>query len=115
MAAEIGFAGQLAEDLSPGDLRHVLAVFRADVERLAEAMGVAARAGDIASFRRVAHGLAGAGGAVGAERLEQACRLAMTRADIGPPQLVAAHAAIATLCDAALGDMAAFLARLDGR
>ena len=112
--AEPGFAGQLAEDLSPDDLRHVLTVFRADVGQLIQAMGVAANAGDVVSFRRVAHGLAGAAGAVGADRLEQGCRLVMTRADIGPAELPQAHAGIAALGDSALDDLRDFLARLDG-
>lgn len=113
IATEPGFAAQLAEDLSPGDLRHVLSVFRADVQRLAEVLRVTAMSGDIVGFRRVAHSLAGAAGAVGAQALEQACRLAMTRADIGPAQAMAVQTGIATLCEAALADMAAFIAELD--
>ncbi len=109
---EPGFAAQLAEDLPPDDLRLVLGVFRTDVVRLCETLGTAARSGDLATFRRVSHGLAGAAGAVGAEKLEQACRLAMTRADMTPPQLPAAHGEIKLLCDAALAETTVFLARL---
>ncbi|HOU89974.1 MAG TPA: Hpt domain-containing protein [Polyangiaceae bacterium] len=76
--SEPGFAAQLAEDLSPDDLLLVLGVFRTDVERLTGSLDVAAAALDEAAFRRAAHGLAGAAGAVGAFGLEQACRQAMS-------------------------------------
>lgn len=107
--SDLGFAEQLAEDLSLDDLRLVLGVFRADVVRLTDGLGEAMRAADAVAFRRAAHGLAGAAGAVGAVRLEQACRRAM--ADSVP--MVAAMAEIDSLSAAALGDLAAFLAGLD--
>jgi HPt (histidine-containing phosphotransfer) domain-containing protein len=108
---ELGFAAQLAEDLSPEDLRLVLRVFGDDVRRLTGVLEAAMRAGDAAAFRRAAHGLAGAAGAVGAQRLEAACRAAMG----GEPALEAAMAAIAARGEAALGDLAQFMAGLDGR
>lgn len=107
--SDLGFAAQLAEDLSQDDLRMVLGVFGADVHRLKDALAAAAGAADQVAFRRAAHGLAGAAGAVGALRLEQACRRAMTD---GAP-MAAALADIDALAAGALGDLAAFLAGLD--
>lgn len=107
--SDLGFAAQLAEDLSPEDLRLVLGVFRTDVQRLTGAMVAAIRAADVVAFRRAAHGLAGAAGAVGAVRLEQACRQAMAEA----MPMAAALAEIEVLAAGALGDLAVFLARLD--
>ncbi|MBU6499221.1 MAG: Hpt domain-containing protein [Rhodospirillales bacterium] len=100
---------QLAEDLAPEDFRRVLAVFRDDVARLCQVLLVAARAGDPTTFRRAAHSLAGAAGAVGAEALEQACRVAMTRHDILPAQFPATASAIERLGLAALRELAALL------
>jgi len=108
---DLGFAAQLAEDLSEEDLRLVLAVFRTDVQRLTATMAGAATAEDGGAFRRAAHGLAGAAGAVGAAGLEAACRAAMA----GGGPLAGLLAEIRTLADAALGDVARVLARLDGR
>jgi HPt (histidine-containing phosphotransfer) domain-containing protein len=105
-----GFAAQLAEDLSEEDLRLVLSVFRTDVQRLTETMAGAATAEDGTAFRRAAHGLAGAAGAVGAGRLEAACRAAM--AEAGP--LGALLAEIRAWGEAALVDVARVMTRLDG-
>nr|WP_283949693.1 Hpt domain-containing protein [Limobrevibacterium gyesilva] len=88
-------------------------VFRGDLDRLSEVLRVSAAAGDGASFRRAAHSLAGAAGAVGAQALEQACRLAMTRADIGAAQMPGVAADIAALCQGALAELAAFAGGLD--
>lgn len=107
--SDLGFAAQLAEDLSPDDLRLVLGVFRADVERLAGQLAAAVRDDDGAAFRRAAHGLAGAAGAVGAVPLELACRHGMV--ELAPT--AATLAGIDQACTAALGELAAFLARLD--
>ncbi|HEY2132092.1 MAG TPA: Hpt domain-containing protein [Acetobacteraceae bacterium] len=112
MTIERGFAAQLAEDLTPEDVRLVLQVFRADLDRLSEVMRVAAAAGDVGTFRRVAHSLAGA---VGASELEQACRVAMSRADIGPLALPAVSGEIGRLCAAPLTELAAFVADLDAK
>lgn len=113
--SDLGFAAQLAEDLSEEDLRLVLSVFRADVQRLTETMAGAAGVADGTAFRRAAHGLAGAAGAVGAVRLEAACREAM--AAIGAEAGAAAGllAEILALAEAALGDATLVLSRLDGR
>ena len=105
----LGFAAQLAEDLTPDDLRLVLGVFRTDVQRLTGALATAIAAADIVAFRRAAHGLAGAAGAVGAVRLEQACRQAM--ADAVP--MAQALSEIDALAAGALDDLAVFLAKLD--
>jgi len=106
--SDLGFAVQLAEDLSADDLRLVLTVFQTDVQRLTAALADAARADDAAAFRRAAHGLAGAAGAVGAARLEEACRRAMA----GGGTLDAGLAEVGAMAEGALGDLAAFLARL---
>lgn len=105
-----GFAAQLSEDLSEEDLRLVLSVFRADVQRLTDSMAGAVAAGDDTAFRRAAHGLAGAAGAVGAAGLEAACRSGMAVA--GP--LAGLLAEIRAVAEAALGDVAQVLRRLDG-
>lgn len=107
--SDLGFAAQLAEDLTPADLRLVLGVFRTDVQRLTGALSTAIAAADIVAFRRAAHGLAGAAGAVGAVRLEQACRQAM--ADAVP--MAQALSQIDALAAGALDDLAVFLAKLD--
>jgi len=104
---------QLAEDLSPEDVRRVLGVFEGDVRRLVGNLDAAAVTGDVAAFRRVAHGLAGAAGAVGAKSLEQACRAAMVRDDLDASALAHAAGAIDLLADAALAELAAFVAGLD--
>jgi HPt (histidine-containing phosphotransfer) domain-containing protein len=106
---------QLAEDLSPDDVRQVLGVFENDVRRLAAALAAAAEARDAATFRRVAHGLAGAAGAVGAKSLEAACRAQMGRDDLDPVTLPAAAGKIQQLADAALVELAAFVAGLGGQ
>ena len=104
---------QLAEDLSPEDVRRVLGVFEADVRRLVGNLDAAAVAGDVPGFRRVAHGLAGAAGAVGAKSLEQACRAAMTGSHLDPSDLPSAAGQIDLLADSALAELAAFIAGLD--
>ena len=104
--SDLRFAAQLAEDLTPDDLRLVLGVFRTDVQRLTGALATAITAADNVAFRRAAHGLAGAAGAVGAVRLEEACRQAM--ADAVP--MAQASSEIDALAVGALDDLAVFLA-----
>lgn len=111
MSEQIDFA-QLAEDITPEDLRTVARVFRTDVERLSASLSQAAADGNEALFRRVAHGLAGAAGAVGAKQLEQACRAAMAPGHSGLDPVESA-ARIAALAQSALAQLAAFVARLD--
>lgn len=111
MSLEADFA-QLAEDLSPDDVRHVLGVFADDVRRLVGQLDAAAVAGDLAGFRRVAHGLAGAAGAVGAKALEQACRAVMGRGDLDSATLPGIAGRIDRLADGALSELAAFVAGL---
>lgn len=119
--SDLGFATQLADDLSPEDLRMVLSVFRTDVERLTATLSGAAQAGDVAAFRRAAHGLAGAAGAVGAAALEQACRAAMdgdgaiATAMDAQGAIRAAMAEIGAVARVALGDLTRILAGLDAR
>jgi hypothetical protein len=109
--SDLGFAAQLAEDLSSDDLRMVLSVFRTDVERLTAMLADTARDGDEAGFRRAAHGLAGAAGAVGALPLERACREAM----IGDAPLAGLMAEIGVLAETSLAELARILAGLDAR
>ena len=110
---EPSFAAQLAEDLGPEDLRHVLDVFGRDVARLAGVLREAAAGDDAIGFRRAAHGLAGAAGAVGASALEQQCRQAMALAEATPDSLTAAMSAIDTLAADALRELARFVATLN--
>jgi HPt (histidine-containing phosphotransfer) domain-containing protein len=112
MSIDDDFA-QLAEDLPPEDLRRVLDVFEADVRRLVASLDTAAVAGDVAGFKRVAHGLAGAAGAVGTKSLEQACRVAMSRPDLAVPMLAKTAGAIDLLAEAALAELASFVAGLE--
>lgn len=112
MSFEADFA-QLAEDLSPEDVKRVLKVFETDVRRLVGNLDAAAVAGDVALFRRVTHGLAGAAGAVGAKALEQACRATMGRDDLDPATLPRIAGRIGVLADTSLGELAAFVALLD--
>jgi HPt (histidine-containing phosphotransfer) domain-containing protein len=104
---------QLAEDLAPEDVRRVLDVFEADVRRLVGNLKAAAAAGDVNAFKRVAHGLAGAAGAVGTKSLELACRDAMVRRDLAVASLAATSGAIERLAEEALGDLSAFVAGLE--
>lgn len=105
--------GQLAEDLSPEDLRVVLGVFATDVKRLTASLNEAAGADDLVNFKRVAHGLAGAAGAVGAKALEQACRAAMQRTELVGERLSVTAAAIESLAETAMAQLTAYIAKLD--
>jgi hypothetical protein len=71
LAVRHSFAAKLADDLSLPDIRQVLAAFAQDLDRLTAGL---AGAGDAAAFRRAAHALCGAAGAVGAMRLASLCR-----------------------------------------
>ncbi len=107
------FAAQLAEDLGPDDVRLVLGVFETDVARLSGLISAAARAGDATAFRRAAHGLAGAAGAVGARALEQACRRGMSAApDADAASLSATAEQIRLSSAGALEELAAFIRTL---
>lgn len=114
--SRFGFAAQLAEDLSAEDLRLVLEVFRNDVLRLTGSLKAAVAAGEGAAFRRAAHALAGAAGAVGAASLEQACRQAMTDEEAAAAgRADGLLAEIRGLGETALADVAAILAQLDSQ
>lgn len=97
------FAHQLAQDLEPEDVRHVLTVFEADLTDLRDVLRNAVAASDDAAFRRAAHQTAGAAGAVGATALEAAARSAMGNAAIAP-----AAGDLDALIDAALRTSRAF-------
>ena len=123
------FAAQLAEDLSEDDLRHVLLVFGSDVTRLTGVLRDAVAAQDAIGFRRAAHGLAGAAGAVGAMKLERQCRLAMATPELDAQGLDArgldlvsdqvalteALTAIELLGNDAMRELARFVAGLDAQ
>ncbi|MFC4167811.1 Hpt domain-containing protein [Teichococcus aestuarii] len=79
-------ARQLAEDLPSEVFVNILRTFEADLARLAEQMVTAAQQGDLEGYRRGAHGLAGAAGAIGARRLESLARQAMNPRDTTPPE-----------------------------
>lgn len=121
---EPSFAAQLAEDLPEDDLRHVLLVFGADVTRLTGVLRDAVTAHDAIGFRRAAHGLAGAAGAVGAMKLERQCRLTMATPaldaqglDLMSDQaaLTEALAAIEMLASGAMQELGRFVAGLDAQ
>lgn len=123
------FAAQLAVDLSEDDLRHVLLVFGRDVARLTGVLRDAVTAQDAIGFRRAAHGLAGAAGAVGAMKLERQCRLAMATPNLDAQGLDArgldlvsdqvalteALTAIEMLANDAMQELARFVAGLDAQ
>jgi len=114
MGIDPDFAADLARELPPEDYVRVLEMFRQDMNRLAGEMAAAARANDVDTFRRAAHGLAGAAGAVGAASLEAACRLAMSRREV-IVDLAATAADIDRLSDATLADIDAALERAKAR
>ena len=118
------FAAQLAEDLSEDDLRHVLLVFGRDVTRLTGVLRDAVTAQDAIGFRRAAHGLAGAAGAVGAMKLERQCRLAMATPSLDAQgldfvsdqvALTESLTAIEMLANGAMQELARFVAGLDAQ
>jgi HPt (histidine-containing phosphotransfer) domain-containing protein len=112
MTQEEADFGQLADDLAPEDLLAVLSVFIADVKRLTGNLAFAAATGDAGAFRRVAHGLAGAAGAVGAKALEQACRGAMGRADLAAGDLDGLSTSINARATVSLAQLDGYMARL---
>jgi HPt (histidine-containing phosphotransfer) domain-containing protein len=71
-------AQQLANDLPREVFIGVVRTFEADLGRLAQMMVDAVRAKDLDTYRRCAHGLAGAAGAIGARKLESLARQAMS-------------------------------------
>ena len=76
-----GAVRQLASDLGVEELRHIVSIFEGDVRMLEQALLAAAGSSDLDAFRRTAHRLAGASGAVGAVALDMAAREAMRRQD----------------------------------
>jgi HPt (histidine-containing phosphotransfer) domain-containing protein len=96
---------QLAEDLPSEVFATVLRTFETDLARLAAQMRGAAEAGDLDAYRRGAHGLAGAAGAIGARRLEGLARQAMQPsgglppAELLPQLALAAEAAVTALAE----------------
>ena len=79
-------AGQLAEELPRDVFVRIVRTFEQDLAKLVRQMVDAARAGDVAEYRRAAHGLAGAAGSIGAKALEILARQAMRPDDRTPAQ-----------------------------
>jgi HPt (histidine-containing phosphotransfer) domain-containing protein len=71
---------QLREDLPAEALATVLVTFEADITRLTAELEAATATEDAAAFRRCAHTLAGAAGAVGGRQLAETARRGMTAA-----------------------------------
>jgi len=106
-------ASQLILDLPREDVLHVLSVFQEEARRLSELIQLKASEGDVVAFRRAAHALAGAAGAVGAITLERAARAAMKLDGLTADTMVAAAAEIVGFATAARGEAAAVVVRLD--
>ncbi len=106
----IDVLNQLADDIAAEDLRPVLAAFESDMQRLGAEMSVAASAGDLASYRRSAHAIAGAAGAVGAVTIERTARNASKIADSEQAAAVADAAAVEELVREAVSVLRQFVA-----
>ena len=83
-------AGQLAADLPRDDFVRIIRTFEEDLGRLAAQLDQAVTAGDLDTYRRAAHSLAGAAAAVGAKRLEAVARIAMDPKRAEDPRTLAA-------------------------
>jgi HPt (histidine-containing phosphotransfer) domain-containing protein len=70
-------AEQLAADLPRDVFLSIVQTFEVDLARLVREMVDAVGSTDPETYRRAAHGLAGAAGAIGARQLEALARLAM--------------------------------------
>ncbi len=106
-------ASQLVLDLPREDVLHVLTVFDEECKRLSALMHDIAQTDDVTAFRRTAHALAGAAGAVGATVLEQAARAALAPEGLSTPAMAAVAAEIGVLAQAARDEAAGVVARLD--
>jgi HPt (histidine-containing phosphotransfer) domain-containing protein len=106
-------ASQWVLDLPRDDVLHVLSVFDEECKRLAALMHQTALNGDHVAFRRTAHALAGAAGAVGAVVLEQAARSAMVPESLSAERMLATASDIAALSSAAREEAAGVAAKLD--
>lgn len=78
--------GGLARDLAPADFIRIVRTFETDLSRLVMLMVEQATAGNFEEYRRSAHALAGAAGAIGANRLATDARVAMDPKDTTPPR-----------------------------
>jgi hypothetical protein len=107
------FISGLAEDIGADTVRVVAGLFEADCARLLARMADAAVAHDPAEFRRAAHGLAGAAGAVGAATLERTCRDALAHINLhGVADLTSLHAGIAAAGATSVRELAVLLGEL---
>lgn len=109
-AIDPALLAQLAEDVLADDLRLIINTFIADMARLCPILGEAAAAGDGELFRRTAHGIAGAAGAVAAIELEASARRAMRDQSVDKFDLMAAADAAAALAKKACQDLTYYLA-----
>lgn len=94
---------QLIEDIPPVDLRNVLKMFQDDMQQLSQKITASAMVGDLESFRRSAHSLAGAASAIGAVTLETVARAAMKLTEAEASLASEKAAAIAGLAEEAIG------------
>lgn len=101
-------SGQLAADLPREDFVRIMRTFEEDLGRLAEELEQAAARGDLETYRRAAHSLAGAAAAVGAKRLEAVSRIAMDHRRSEDPRMMAGH--VRAEARAALSELAALCA-----
>jgi HPt (histidine-containing phosphotransfer) domain-containing protein len=106
----IPFAAQLRTELPEAAFRHVLGVFRTEMESLARMLSEAAASGDPDGFRKIAHRITGTACAVGARDLELGARRAMKTAKTQPEAIPDMAAEIAQLSEAARMAAAALLA-----
>jgi hypothetical protein len=111
--AEREFIAQLIGDLGLSEVRLILAVFNDDIDQLTSRIAQAAEAGNENAFRRAAHALAGAAGAVGASGVEQACRMAMTAPAGCGPQLPAMSRMIRAETRSAAATLTAIMTEFD--
>jgi HPt (histidine-containing phosphotransfer) domain-containing protein len=95
-------ARQLAAELPHDVFVGVVRTFEADLARLVQQMVDALKAGEMDSYRRNAHSLAGAAGAIGARRLEALARQAMSP---GAPPAAAAVLELGAEARAALAEL----------
>ncbi|MDO9707529.1 Hpt domain-containing protein [Paracraurococcus lichenis] len=109
-ALDPDIAGLLAQELPAADFRRIVETFEDDIGRLTGELEQAGAAGRLDEYRRVAHGLAGAAGAVGATLLERTARLAMDPRSTLPPQQMVPM--IRAQARAALEELAALLRRV---
>lgn len=104
------YAANLVEDLPPGDVKRVIGVFQIEIVTLCQRLAAAAAKGDATAFRRAAHAIAGAAGAVGAIELEREARQLMQQSSGSAPDLTTNCAHLAATVASTQTGLAAFVA-----